>query len=347
MSRRTLCLLGVAMLLAVGILGPAMAAAKPAAPPKEATPQEEAVTDQSDEEPESVETLSEALQNISDRVLKYAILLAAVGTVSMALIELFKSFFNVRMLFNSWRVDGWIRDANENAYRDLIALASGSKLPLEPEPSWFGTVKRIIAPKGAPRPHIGEIFSPIGWLIGFLLGQVDSSNVLFDQPSEQMAAQFRAAIAVVLEYPHLHEELYRFLAEADEGTPFSDATDEGRWFLFKKSADTAQADEGTARLASEARKRLTGAVMRRVDTFQAETQSLWTELNQRMAVIVGIAVALIVQLVVLPSDGTGQDGPGAADWARMILLSVVGGMVAPFAKDIVSALSGMRTKGAS
>ncbi|HLF23689.1 MAG TPA: hypothetical protein VI565_07170, partial [Burkholderiales bacterium] len=56
--------------------------------------------------------------------------------------------------------------------------------------------------------------------------------------------------------------------------------------------------------------------------------------NQAVSVVGG-AVLLAVILVRTPSE---------MSLGLMILVSITGGMVAPFAKDVASALSGLRTR---
>ena len=67
---------------------------------------------------------AQVIQNIADNALEYALLLAAIGTIAMALIEVVKGVFSLRKKFHRRRVADWLGDAD--CLNELLLLAAGS-----------------------------------------------------------------------------------------------------------------------------------------------------------------------------------------------------------------------------
>lgn len=79
-------------------------------------------------------SLAEVIQGFSGRVLDYALVLAAVGTITMALVELLKAVTRGRLIFHWWMVGQWI-GWNESVKIELLTLAVGdSKAARSPHP---------------------------------------------------------------------------------------------------------------------------------------------------------------------------------------------------------------------
>ena len=246
--------------------------------------------------------VAEVVEKFSENILNYAVLLAAVGTVTMALIELLKSVFDLRMRYNRWRVRKWV---GADALAELEAMCIGSARPA------------------------GERS-----VIGVLVGEIEFSGVLYDQPTEKMMSQLQAAANLALDFPGRYEKLYRFLT----GGTAQLGDDAKRWYDYAKKVAEGKAGDDDARPATQARARLGLLVTRSLDSFQNETQYLWAELNQRAAVI-SAGVFIFWLLFIMP-----QTPEWKFDLLRALVLAFAGGLVAPFAKDVVSALSGLTAK---
>jgi len=93
-------------------------------------------------------------------------------------------------------------------------------------------------------------------------------------------------------------------------------------------------DDMQARGAAQARARLGNLVSRKLDVLQNEIEFDWARLNQLWSVAGGgtlLAWILLNQKPHLSPD-------------MVVLLSLLGGLVAPFAKDVVSALTSLRAR---
>ena len=250
-----------------------------------------------------IDAIGKAIAGLAAYVTGYALVLAAVGTVTMAFIELAKSVFDIRMHFNRWRVAKWLGDAD--AVGDLELLATGES-----------------APAARRRP-----------LAGFATGELHRADVLYDQPIEKLLGQVQAAANMALDFPWRYERLYRFLAvpagRRDE------ADDAGAWLAYAKAVATGgKPSDDDARNATQARSRIGNLVARKLDAFQNEQAYLWADYNQRVAVVSGtilLAGLLFATKTSLPP-------------LAVLAVSVFGGLVAPFAKDVVSALSSISVR---
>jgi hypothetical protein len=244
-----------------------------------------------------VATIIEALIN---RTLDYALLLAAIGTLSMAFTELIKGLTLFRCRFHRRELARWMIDVN--CRRELMVLAAG-----------------------------GE----------------QNANVLFDQPTERMMGQIQAAANMALDYPDRYPHTYKFFSQEDlqmlslqsGGLP----RDSELWEGFAKSkahsgtkANEAQ-QESESRAAQQAHVRIGNLIARRLDMFQNRTLYRWERINQVFSIAVGASLSAYALLSTTRSES-------ANDFIVLVLMSFTAGMLAPFAKDVVSAIGGLRAK---
>lgn len=255
-----------------------------------------------------IEAAADIIERFSKSVLDYALVFAAVGTITMALIELFKSVFDLRLKYNRNQLEKWMPDnLYPGARMELLSLATGAM----------------------QTPTLGRGFKE------FLIGEIEASDVIFDQPAEKMLGQLQAAVNVAMDFPQIYTSVYRFLTNLPVGQ--EPQGDPKVWLDFARDVASGQkVDENRARAATQARARLGNFVARKLDAFQNRTQYLWAELNQRAAFVVG---TIFLIFVFWPKEGF-----PSADFLRAMILALFGGLVAPFAKDVVSALSGLTVK---
>jgi hypothetical protein len=247
-----------------------------------------------------VDEVTRKIGDFAASVTSYALVLVAVGTVTMALIELVKSVTNARMHFNRWRMRKWFSD--EAAHDQLTNIATGSA---------------------------GDDASSAP--IRLITGEIQPKNVLYDQPAEKMMGQIQAAANLALDFPHLYEKAYAFLAGS------ASTKDKGTWLEYAQQISRGEKpDEATARSATQARARIGALVARKLDNFQNEVHYLWAELNQRAAFIAAACFLLWLMQPEPPAE--------AFAYLRWIVVAIVGALVAPFAKDLVSGLSSLTSK---
>ena len=243
-------------------------------------------------------TVAVAVENLSGTILDYALLLAAIGTIAMALLELIKSVTYWRRHFHRRRIEHWLATAPEStvAQQQLMLLAAGGP---------------------------------------------GNANVLYDQTTAKLMGQIQAAANVALDFPSKYPAFYEFIAAIPEIREMRDDGDDAKiWRRFSvermegRPRKTSLADDMQARGAAQARARLGNLVSRKLDVLQNEIEFDWARLNQLWSVAGGGALLAWVLL--------NQKTPPSPE--LIVLLSLLGGLVAPFAKDVVSALTSLRAR---
>jgi hypothetical protein len=199
--------------------------------------------------------------------------------------------------------------------------------------SWI----RTQAAKGADTDRIWKE------LLILAAGIPENESALFDQPSGKLMGQIQAAVNVALDFPTRYAALYKFLRTPPDAEPPGD--DGQLWMKFTAAKygfapddDAASAEplsERDSRRASAKRALDGNLVARKLDALQTRIEYLWARANQLLSVLLG---AFLLLYLLLQSNA----------WAvtpQAVFMSLLGGMISPFAKDIVAALAGLRRKG--
>lgn len=180
------------------------------------------------------------------------------------------------------------------------------------------------------RDWIGD--SPACWeeFMALTTGGYVSRRALFDQPVEKFMAQVQAGANMAMDFPDRYPNFYGLVTRQDAALHAADAR---RWKAqVEQARGQALAEHISAeeREAAKARARLQNIMARQLDAFQTQTQFMWARANQLASTLIG-AVLMSIAL---------WNAPYA--WFQILAIAVLGGMTAPFAKDIVSNLSSFR-----
>jgi len=258
------------------------------------------------------EAVMKSIQGMATGMGSWATLLAAVGAFAMALLEFLKGFLPMREVFNRDELVAW------------IAGRAGGALP------WRITSRNAAAPHVPAAP--GRVLAE---LLDLSIGGPSFAPALFDQPVEKMMGQIQAAANVALEYPNRYPDLYRFLCHPVVAPTREGETDDATvWALYcARIAINAEVPDADAKEAHQARVRLDNLARRRLDALQARIAFRWARLNQFLSVSLG-AVILWLALQEVPQ----MNAIVAA------FVAILGGMLAPLAKDLASALSDIRLR---
>jgi len=243
--------------------------------------------------------LPELVNNFAGNILAYALLLAAVATITMSFVELIKSLLYLRLSYHKTLVRDWLY--SEDNYRELLILT---------------------------------------------VAGVDSADALFDQPTDKMMGQIQSAANVAIDFPEFFPSIYKFFTQVplsqaaqvetgESGIPknadrFNDADIWAEFIRYQKARPSE--DDIEIREATQARARIDHFLSRKLDAFQTRTEYKWARKNQYYAVIAAsvflMGILLHLQVPILFA----------------LLLSFFGGMMSPLAKDVVSAISGLKVK---
>jgi hypothetical protein len=249
-----------------------------------------------------------AVDLFAGNLLDYALALAAVGALAMALIELFKKILDSRTRFHAKRWTAWMTGSGEDvvdaagrkrAYADLIQLCTG----VTPGEATASSAALLAADGSLPMWH--------GW-------DPDPGYSVFSLEPARMMGAIQDAGDMALAAPARYDALFRLFtagaAQADLDT-----------WLNRKGEVKDQAD---------AFARLRQIFKRKLDSFQLYTEQRWASYNQFAANVVGAVVMAVVLLSLNDSLGLGPVG--------IVVLSAFGGILSPVAKDLVAALRRVR-----
>ena len=280
-----------------------------------------------------------AVNRFTDFLLQYAIALAAVGALAMTLIEFWKKIFDSRTKFQARR---WTQWTSGSAFDPNLI-----RIPKEPVPGAEGAASRsresalselLQLCTGVPRDKAmaaaQQLFGSHGKLPWLHAYAQPPAHALFALDLGRMMGSIQEAADVALASPRQNPSLYLLM------TMGANPEDISGWYADGASSivDIAEATptaEQRKRIRDQADRfaRLRQIVKRKLDGFQLYTGDRWASRNQGAANAMGIALMFSILLwmrlkAIGPSLGFGY----------IVVLSLLGGVLSPVAKDLVSAL---------
>jgi hypothetical protein len=271
-----------------------------------------------------------AVGKLTDFLLGYAVALAAVGALAMALIEAWKKLRDSRTRYHAKRWVHWVKSISlahnvpdqhraqitpVGVLTDMLQLCTGISREAA------AAAARILDESDGALRRAG-------------LTRADPALAVFALDLERMMGSVQDAADVALNNPSTYAALYHCL------TTGADSADVQAWYReahagLESIANTEPTPEQRkqVKLLADRYARLRQVVKRRLDGFQLYTSQDWTSWNQLAANVVGIV--LLAGILVWMQVG---DLAGAPGWAPILPLSLLGGILSPIAKDLVTAL---------
>ena len=295
------------------------------------------------------DNLYQAIVSIASFIQDYAVTLAALGALTMALIEAYKKLFGILGKFHSEALRQWLQQdtvdgaeapgktrrnqhyivpasarvqagekqqsyAWQDAYRELLHLTTGLNVGTEGD-------DEVPAPSYSRR----------------------VSSALFELDLARMMGQIQEAADAALNNPELYPNWFAFLTRG------CSPEDRSEWLeaMGRRSGSNSQDSEAvdTKHLA-DVYGRIRLLMRRQLDSFQTVTSFRWHEFNQKWAIILGAVLMGIAQIMVLVRHS--QDASFSIDLStigQLVLVSLLGGVLAPVAKDLVDALAKVKSGG--
>ena len=255
------------------------------------------------------------LMELTDFLLRYFVVLAAVGALAMALLELWKKIAATELRYHAKALATWFgfggpKDS-EIAFGDLLHLGIGI-----PRQDAASTAAALLANKGV------STLKP--W------ADPPAEYALFALPLERMMGHIQNAADVALQNHARYPELFAFLAS---GAHEKDVAD---W----KVSVAAAVDPASLVRRADLYSRLQLAARQKLAAFQLYTDQRWVNRNQRFANIVGVVILAGTLYWTNDSLGWGKLMPPGG----LVLFCLAGGMLAPVAKDVVVALHKVRQR---
>jgi hypothetical protein len=290
-----------------------------------------------------------AVNRFADFLLEYAGALAAVGALSMALIELGKKLLDSRTKFQTLRWFDWIarNDFQQSIPSDIAPLAAKNTGEAPNKTLALAELLQLCTgiSKQEARTAAQQLIDDKGHLPLRNAWHPDPAHAVFALDLSRMMGSIQEAADVALAAPTQYPSLYLLM------TAGSDTGDVSEWYRTGPTAivvDTQTGNEAEQRLKvkehAERFARLRQIVKRKLDGFQLYTGDRWASWNQFAANGVGFIVMLFT-LVSLQWPSSPPVGVGAHISAffssitiSIVLLSLLGGILSPVAKDLVTAL---------
>lgn len=270
------------------------------------------------------QTIQQSLIDISNFILSYAVMLAALGALTVGLIEAWKKIFATLPRFHRKAVCRWL--SNEEP-----APGGGVQLSSTLAAGHYGLAERTR--RYDPRKAYAQLLhlttgAPLqeGGVDLDVKGAALARNVgfaLFELEVAKMMAQVQEAADAALNNPARYADWFAFVTRG------CNAADVAAWRkVLEGAADAPPREQGAATYT-----RIRLLVRRQLDGFQTVTAFRWREWNQWWAWAVGAVLMMAAQVMKTPDGNV----------ALMLLASLAGGILAPVAKDLVDALGKVKS----
>lgn len=167
------------------------------------------------------------------------------------------------------------------------------------------------------------------------LATAGDEKALYDLPIEQFTGQVNAAVQTALDYPQDYRSLVKILARhADQDVV--NKVIEGPPFIPSEDNHTTQA---AIEIYLQRRNRVAQHIQRSLDAIQIAMGGYWRRILQGSSIVVS---SIIIYLALTLYGGEGI-------WTRehlgfALVIAVLGGFIAPVARDLVAALQSIRER---
>lgn len=285
-----------------------------------------------------------ALKEFYELLLPLAVTLAGVGAATMAVLQMIKDIFPVRRAFlrtwmRTWVTAQWRDDGVMAAWQAMRDC--GSDLASEPGSDQRG------------RPSLVDA----AWKSMVDLATAGDQKALFSLEPDKMVSRVQTAIKIAFTYPLRHRELLlTFCAGGDDvrqelATMIALTHREARASAAAEAAAAAEEADGDEPPA-EAAPPLTAGQRKALATAQAHV-SQWVQ-HSLVAMQIGLegrwrfflhVASVVVSAGFIFFGVMGQVNLAKISvysWFGYLVLSVLGGFIAPVARDLVVAIKRMR-----
>ena len=236
------------------------------------------------------------LNEITGWVKTWAVPLAAIGAVSMALLQIAKNILPLRSWFQRRHLCQWLAVRNRAkadatvAIKDLIVLAAAG-----------------------------------------------DEGSFYDSPIEQLSAQIKGAVPVILDYPKLHRDLLFCLASEADNADLERLLNPPPIEIFLKGSHQSTAEEkhAIAEFAA-AKNRVSAQVRCSIDAIQSSISFRWKYWLQ----VASILTSATVGIIALYAGTTPEHAPPTIEAA--LIIGILSGTLAPVARDLIAAVEKWR-----
>jgi hypothetical protein len=255
--------------------------------------------------------LQNGIAAASTSIAAYVTAMAGVGTLSMALIQAVKDMFPVRRLYQRWWMKRHLRRLAAVCVRNGLVVPSA----LDESAEGARTPSQAVDPEIAERQLVD-------------LATAGQAAALYDLQIEQLCGQITAASQIAIDYPHRYAHLVLCLGAHADTKDFARVFQASPLYAERSPAETA--------IFVDARNRIAHQVQRSTDAIQIAAGFQWKWILQLSAILLSGVIALWAYVWAVPAHSAG---------ARLFVFvsaGILGGFLAPVARDLVAALQSLR-----
>jgi len=274
------------------------------------------------------------LGRVTSAVETWLVPLAAIGTVTMAMIQAVKNATPARNWFQRVRLRKWIMATVRGDYNLGRPQRFVRRLQI-----WVTTLtgesrKIRLSNQKSHRTWVKEVETD---LIGLATsGDIDA---FYDLAIESLCDQMRKIMSVVLDYPQKHEKLLRCLAR---GVSDDDLDTVLRPDFSAKDTSTGADPKDPFKVFAAAKGRILVQVRCSVDAIQTSIGFRWKFWLQLLSMILSAILGIIALNLGVTGAGKG-DLSGTPEFWTSILIGLLAGFIAPVARDLIAGIEKWRS----
>lgn len=251
--------------------------------------------------------LQRGVEYASTSLSAYVTTMAGIGTLSMALIQAVKDMIPVRRWYQRW----WLR----NRLAALAAQCEAGGMRVPADPTRQSSEMRPVNPTQAEKQLLE-------------LATAGDAGAFYDLQIEQLCGQMTSASQIAMDYPNRSPDLVLCLGASADGKDFVR--------VFEQSARYEDRSQVEAQLFADARNRLGHQVQRAIDGIQIAAGFQWKWILQVIAILLSGMLGIWAYST---ARGSTDMGGGAAVF---FMTGILGGFLAPVARDLVAGLQSLR-----
>jgi len=258
------------------------------------------------------------LGEITSTIAAWTVPLAAIGSVSMAILQTIKTQTPVRAWYQRIRLRRWLRET----YRGNF---SGTNLS-----RFLKNMKTRKSLSKEERSTENSIVNEIERKI-IALATSGDFDALYDLASDAMCDQIRKIVPLVLDYPVEHELVLRCLARGA-------SSDDIELLLTAQRTSDEQEAKAAYRKVAAAKSRVLSQVRCSIDAIQTVIAFRWKFWLQSASMVLSAFLgALAIHLGILQALKASQsDGQHISTFWSAVLIGFLAGFLAPIARDLVA-----------
>lgn len=271
--------------------------------------------------------INSLLNEFTDFILDYALLLAAIGTLSMALVEAVKGIFSAKAKFHKNSIKNFMMNLIDQNEKQSISNLDKKFLNQflkedNTDTTKYTDIKKI---------DFGSILSELEFLCSGVTGDFNNNTnyfklydneAFYSLTTEQLMVKIQRAFEYVLQNPKVAKRIFTIIALKNPNAAKI-------WLSYltpQKGNDTTIQQNN----ALQSHAVLINSINNQLDTLQINTLYAWGRRNRFASIILGAVILFLILFTHLEGISF-----------KMFLFSILGGIASPVCKNLVLSIKGI------